>query len=89
MAQLTHEQLWHVCQRKAGDYEPYGKHNRLTATRPALILGDCSGCSPPELKPLEDRAALVEVWWLSPGPSRASDQFPLGNRANPPFGFPR
>ena len=30
MAQLTHEQLWHVCQRKAGDYEPYGKHNRLT-----------------------------------------------------------
>jgi hypothetical protein len=43
MAELTHEQLWHVCQRKPGDYEPYGKHNRLTATTPAQIAGDCSG----------------------------------------------
>jgi hypothetical protein len=43
MAELTHEQLWKVCQRKPGDYEPYGKHNRLTTTRPALILSDCSG----------------------------------------------
>jgi len=43
MAELTHEQLWKVCQRKPGDYEPYGKHNRLSATRPALILSDCSG----------------------------------------------
>jgi hypothetical protein len=42
MAELTHE-LWQVCQRKPGDYEPYGKRKRLTATRPALILGDCSG----------------------------------------------
>jgi hypothetical protein len=43
MAELTHEQLWQVCQRKAGDYEPYGKRKRLTATRRALILGYCSG----------------------------------------------
>src|ERR1700677_29567 len=43
MAELTQEQLWKVCQRKPGDYEPYGKHNRLTATRPVLILSDCSG----------------------------------------------
>lgn len=40
MADLTHEQLWHVCQCKAGDYEPYGKRNRLLAGR---IGGDCSG----------------------------------------------
>ena len=42
-----------------------------------------------ELKTLEDRGALVEVWWLSPGPFRAAGRFPLGNSANPPFGFPR
>src|ERR1017187_6270762 len=43
----------------------------------------------PEPKTLEDRAALVEVGWLSPGPFRAADQFSLGNSANPPFVFPR
>jgi hypothetical protein len=38
MAELTHEQLWHACQRKPGDYEPYGRRKRLTAS-------DCScGC---------------------------------------------
>lgn len=37
MAELTHAQLWQVCQRKPGDYEPYGKRKRLTPTRPALI----------------------------------------------------
>ena len=42
-----------------------------------------------ELKPLEDRAAFVEVWWLSPGLFRAADRFSLGNIATPPFGFPR
>ena len=42
-----------------------------------------------ELKPLEDRTALVGVWWLSPGPFRAADRFSLGNSATPPFGFPR
>jgi hypothetical protein len=26
-----------------GDYEPYRKHNWLTATRPAKIASDCSG----------------------------------------------
>jgi len=36
MAELTHEQLWHVCQRKPGDYEPYGKRNRLMAGRTCL-----------------------------------------------------
>jgi hypothetical protein len=49
MAELTHEQLWQVCQRKPGDYEPYGKRKRLTATRPPLILGapeDASGTTP-------------------------------------------
>jgi hypothetical protein len=40
MAELTHEQLWHICQRKPGDYEPYGKRNRLMAGQ---IGGDCSG----------------------------------------------
>ena len=43
MAELTHEQLWQVCQQKPGDYEPYGKRKRLTPTRSAVILGDCSG----------------------------------------------
>jgi hypothetical protein len=40
MGELTHEQLWQVCQRKPGDYEPYGKRNRLMAGQ---IGGDCSG----------------------------------------------
>jgi hypothetical protein len=40
MAELTHEQLWKVCQRKPGDYEPYGKRKRLKGTK---ILSDCSG----------------------------------------------
>src|ERR1700692_3058357 len=40
MAELSHEQLWHVCQRKPGDYEPYGKRKRLKAT---TTLSDCSG----------------------------------------------
>jgi hypothetical protein len=40
MAELTHEQLWHICLRKPGDYEPYGKRNRLMAGQ---IGGDCSG----------------------------------------------
>jgi hypothetical protein len=30
MAELTHEQLWQICQRKPGDYQPYGKRKRLT-----------------------------------------------------------
>ena len=47
------------------------------------------GAECPRLKTLEDRTALVEVWWLSPGPFRAADRFSLGNSANPPFGFPR
>ena len=42
-----------------------------------------------ELKPLEDRAALVEVWWLSPGPFRTAVRLPLGNSARPPFGCRR
>ena len=38
MAELTHEQLWQVCQRKPGDYEPYGQRVRS-------VLTDCSsGC---------------------------------------------
>jgi hypothetical protein len=40
MADLTHERLWHVRQRKPGDYEPYGKRKRLKGT---TILSDCSG----------------------------------------------
>jgi hypothetical protein len=40
MAELTHEQLWEVCQRMPGDYEPYGKRERLKGT---MILSDCSG----------------------------------------------
>ena len=43
MAELSHEQLWQICRLKPSDYEPYGMHNRLTATRPPLIAGDCSG----------------------------------------------
>jgi hypothetical protein len=42
MAELTHEQLWQVCQRKPVDYEPYGKRNRLLAGQ---IGGDCSSGS--------------------------------------------
>lgn len=38
LTDLSHEQLWDVCQRKATDFEPYGQRTRLTAT-------DCScGC---------------------------------------------
>ncbi len=38
MAELSSEQLWHVCQRKPSDFEPYGQRTRLTAL-------DCScGC---------------------------------------------
>ena len=38
MAELANEQLWHVCQRKPSDFEPYGQRTRLTAL-------DCScGC---------------------------------------------
>jgi hypothetical protein len=40
MSELTHEQLWKVCQRKPDDYEPYGKRKRLKGT---VILGDCAG----------------------------------------------
>ena len=29
MSELTHEQLWHLCERKPDDYEPSGKRNRL------------------------------------------------------------
>jgi len=43
MAELMHEQLWDVCERKPGDYAPYGECKRLTTTLPALILSDCSG----------------------------------------------
>jgi hypothetical protein len=39
MAELSHEQLWHVRQREPGDYVPYGKRKRLTARQ---IWGDCS-----------------------------------------------
>jgi hypothetical protein len=40
MAELTHEQLWQVCQQKPGDYAPYGKRKRLKAN---TILSDRSG----------------------------------------------
>ncbi len=40
MAELTHEQLWHVCEQRVGDYEPYGKRKRLKGT---AGLSDCSG----------------------------------------------
>jgi len=43
MAELSHEQLWHVRQREPGDYEPYGKRKRLTARQPALIVGVLGG----------------------------------------------
>jgi hypothetical protein len=33
LAELTHEQLWQVCQRQPDDYEPYGKRTRLTDIR--------------------------------------------------------
>jgi len=36
MAELSHDQLWQLCQRLPGDYEPYGTQNRET-------FGDCSG----------------------------------------------
>src|SRR6202041_2853247 len=42
MSELTHEQLWKVCQRKPDDYEPYGKRKRLKGT---VISGDCAGGS--------------------------------------------
>ena len=36
MAELSHEQLWHVCQRKPSDFEPYGERKPVTGS-------DCSG----------------------------------------------
>jgi hypothetical protein len=38
--ELSHKQLWHVYQRRPGDYEPYGKRDRLIAGQ---IGGDRSG----------------------------------------------
>jgi hypothetical protein len=32
MAELSYEELWHGCQRKPGDFEPYGKRTRLAAS---------------------------------------------------------
>ncbi len=61
------------------------KQRRLVS--PLRLSGELT--STLSLKPLEDRTALVEVWWLSPGPFRAADRFPLGNSVTPPFGFPR
>ena len=43
MSELTYEELWRVCQRKPGDYEPYGKRKRLKRLKGTVILGDCSG----------------------------------------------
>jgi hypothetical protein len=43
MAELTYEELWRVCQRKPGDYEPYGKRKRLKRLKGTVILGDCAG----------------------------------------------
>jgi hypothetical protein len=38
LAELTHQQLWTVCERKPSDLEPYGQRRRWAAT-------DCSaGC---------------------------------------------
>ncbi len=37
MAELSHEQLWHVCQRKPSDFEPYGERRRLTASGSAPV----------------------------------------------------
>jgi hypothetical protein len=34
LAESTHEQLWQVCQRRPGDYEPYGKRKRLAGAIP-------------------------------------------------------
>ena len=35
--ELCHQQLWQVCKRLPGDYEPYGTQER--------VMGDCSsGC---------------------------------------------
>ena len=42
MSELTHEQLWHLCERKPDDYEPSGKRNRVMVSQ---IGGDCSGRS--------------------------------------------
>jgi hypothetical protein len=33
LAELSHEQLWHVCQRKPSDFEPYGQANALDNER--------------------------------------------------------
>jgi hypothetical protein len=54
MSELTHEQLWHVCQRKPGDYEPYGKRKRLKGT---TMLSDCSGGM--QVVPHPDRPRLT------------------------------
>ena len=66
MAELSQEQLWDACRRKAIDFEPYGPRRRLTAS-------DCScGCKwfhtlsgPPSLdwgvcgNPASPRAGLL------------------------------
>jgi hypothetical protein len=38
MAELTHEQLWKVCQPKQCDYEPYGQRKRLKAMFAATLF---------------------------------------------------
>jgi hypothetical protein len=48
-----------------------------TTTRDKRFPIAAAGAERPKLKTLEDRDALVEVWWLSPAPFRAADRFPL------------
>jgi hypothetical protein len=80
MGELTHEQLWKVCQRKPGDYEPYGKHDRLTATRPALILLPWTGAFaaiPGAIEPGSSRSSIRAV----PNLSRSNSLFSQSYRS--------
>jgi len=90
--QLVRFKLHELAETKNGvirAFDEQGCPEHLPGQAHALNIGSVDSAERPELKTLEDRAALVEVWWLSPGPFRAADRFPLGNSANPPFGFPR
>jgi hypothetical protein len=47
MAEPAHEQLWRVCQRKPGEFEPYEERVRLAATD---CFGGCKVVPHPETK---------------------------------------
>src|SRR6266567_5823327 len=74
LAELSHEQLWLVCQRKPSDFEPYGQGVRSTAS-------DCScGC---KRYHNAERTCLPRLGrlWQSPESSRRTSHVRASGRS--------